>query len=418
MTGSMLDRPQVGAGARLVAVYGERNSARLDVPPPPRIGSRRGPGEAQKGVGAVRYLGTRLATLLVRLFAITAMTVGLSAAWAGAASADSLSLSLSSGSPALGTPITATVFTNAQPIDQYGDGPYLYEVIQPTSAGNCQPTYGEDEQVVGSQASSPGSNNTEVPTGSSTETFNVTEYAQATYEVCVWLETTWDDYSGSNVTSSQVTAASQATFSTVNTNTLSVAFSTTSPRPNVPFTVSLSGNATPTDDSGDGPDLYVVAQPTSAGGCQPTYGADAQVVGSRADSLDSGNAVSTGQFSNSYQFSGKAGSYEICAWLETTWGDSAGSGVTTSSVLASAGPVDFTVSAPAGSAAVCRVPRFHGATLATVKRRLIASHCRVGNIYRQRDRHVRRGRVIRLSHRVGATLTRGTRIGIYVSSGR
>lgn len=366
----------------------------------------------------MRYLGTRLATVLSRAVAITALMLGFSAVWAGSALADSMSLSLSSTSPSLGTPITATVVTNAQSIDQYGDGPYLYEVTQPTSAGSCQPTYGDDEQVVGSQATSPDSNDDEVPTGSSSQTFSVAEYSHATYEVCVWLETTGEDSGGSGVTTSDVLATSGATFSTVNTNTLSVAFSTASPRPNVPFTVSLSGSATPIDQYGDGPNIYVIAQPTSAGGCQSTYGNDEQVVGSRADSLDSGDGVSTGQFSSPYDFSAKAGRYEICAWLETAGDDYAGSGVTTSSVLASAGPVAFTIAAPAGSATVCRVPAYRGATLATVRRRLVASHCRVGSIFRERDRHVGRGRVIRLSHRKGASLTAGTRIGVYVSSRR
>jgi hypothetical protein len=366
---------------------------------------------------AVRYLGTRLATVLSRAVATTALILGFSAVWAGTALANSMSLSLSSASPGLGTPITATVGTSAEPIDSYGDGPYLYVVAQPTSAGGCQPTYGDDKQVVGSQASTLASSQ-EVSTGSSSQTYSIAEYSQAPYEVCAWLETTSNDGSDSDATTSDVTATSQATFQTVNTNTVAVAFSTTSPSPKVPFTVSLSGTATPIDSDGDGPYLYVVAQPTSAGGCQSTYGNDEQVVGSRADSLDSGDEVSTGQFSSPYNFSAKAGTYEICAWLETASEDSDGNGVTTSSVLAFAGPVAFTVAAPAGSAVVCRVPAYRGATLSTVRRRLVAAHCSVGSIFMERDRHVRRGRVIRLSHRTGASLSAGTRIGVYVSSAR
>lgn len=221
----------------------------------------------------------RLVRALSRAAGFTALVLCFSAVWAGTAVADSMSLSLSSTTPALGTPITVTFSTNAQPIDNDGDGPYIYVVAQPTTAGSCQPTYGDDEQVVGSQAHTLDSAD-QVPTGASSQTYSVAEYSQATYQVCAWLETAFDDYSNSGVTTSDVVASSHETFQTVNTNTLAVAFSTGSPRPNVPFTVSLSGNATPVDSGGDGPDLYVIAQPTSAGGCQSTYGNDEQVVGS------------------------------------------------------------------------------------------------------------------------------------------
>jgi hypothetical protein len=128
------------------------------------------------------------------------MTMGL---WASvgqaSALADSLSVSLSNANPPDGAPITATFNATATAIDSNSDGPYLYAVIQPSSAGACGATYGEDMQVAGSQATTITSdsfnNSTQLKTGQSTTDFSFTAYSAGAYTRCGWIETVPNDYS-------------------------------------------------------------------------------------------------------------------------------------------------------------------------------------------------------------------------------
>jgi hypothetical protein len=76
----------------------------------------------------------------------------------------------------------------------------------------------------------------------------------------------------------------------------------------------------------------------------------------------------------------------------------------------------------------CVIPAAHGKTVATVKRLLIANHCRVGRTYWRRHTGVRRGRVVALGRgrgkllvslwRPGTTLSNGTVVALAVSRGR
>ncbi len=358
-------------------------------------------------------LGDRLRRVMVG-----AIVVGVGACVLPAvASADSMSISLSSSTVATGTPVSVTIATTANPIDKNGDGPYLYAVVQPASAGSCQPTYGYDEQVVGSQATvlvSGGGD--EVSTGQATRSFNFDAFTSESYTVCAWLESTDNDYAGSSTTSQAVSANATAGLQLQDTDTLTGALSSSTPRPNVPFTVTLSGSATPIDQSGDGPYLYAVVQPAGAGSCQPTYGYDEQVVGSQATVLVSGGGheVSTGAFSSAFNFSAHAGSYRLCSWLESTDNDYAGSSTTSAAVLATATPITFSITAPP---LACIVPRYSGATLTTVERRILAAHCTVGHIRRVHRRGVRRNVVVSLSPGPGTRRASRAAVAITVSLG-
>jgi PASTA domain len=359
---------------------------------------------------------------LFRAMIVIALSIGVWACAAPAAAmADSVSVALSNTNPPTGTPVTVTFDTSASPIDSNGDGPYIYAVVQPTSAGSCQPTFGDDQQVVGSQASvlvQGGDSHSEVTTGQDSLSYSHTSYTVGAYTVCAWLETTDEDQSGSGDTSSVVTATATDGLTAVNTDTLSTSLSTSAPRPNVPFTATFTGNATAIDSNGDGPYLYAVVQPTRAGSCQPTFGDDQQVVGSQASVLVQGgngqSEVSTGHFTSEVSDNSPKGSYTVCAWLETSDTDESGSGETSSIVTATATPVAFTVISPQPA---CVVPKFAGSSLAAVERRIVRDHCAIGRVRRVRRRHVRRGRVISLSPGPGSRLSSGARVDITVSRG-
>ena len=236
---------------------------------------------------------------LLRAVLTAVATAGLLTAAAPAvAMADSLSISLSNASPANGIPITVTLTSSSvTPIDSNGDGPFLYAAVQPASAGGCQPTFGDDQQVVGSQASVLEQGD-RLNTGQDSQSSSFTAYTAGSYTVCGWVETKGDDWSGSGYTPSIVFATATGTLASADTDTLSASLSTNSPQPHVPFTVTFSGSATPIDSDGNGPYLYAVAQPAGAGGCQATFGDDQQVTGSQGTVLEQGDRVSTGQFSN------------------------------------------------------------------------------------------------------------------------
>jgi hypothetical protein len=278
-----------------------------------------------------------MAVLIVAFWAATGRAVAM---------ADSTGISLSNATPALGVPVTVTFSTDAT--ESSNDAPWLYAVVQPTAAGACQPTFGDDQQVVGSQATVlEGDYGARVSTGQGSTSANYTTYTAGNYTLCAWLEDTSNDQPNSGTTSADVTATATSSLTSVDTDTVSAAFSTTAPQPKVPFTVTFAGNATPINSNGGGPWLYAVAQPASAGGCQPTFGDDEQVVGSQAttvaDGGDSSNQVPTGQYSVPISVTEPRGSYEVCAWLETDSDDQSGSGETASAVMAATGPVALTV---------------------------------------------------------------------------
>ena len=293
----------------------------------------------------------------VRVLLFLVLTLGLWASVGHASTlADTLSVSLSNPSPPDGAPITVAFTANAAATDSYGDGPYLYAVVQPSSAGACGATYGADTQVVGSQATTISNtsfnNNTQLATGQSTTTFSFTAYSAGQYTICAWVETVGDDYSNAGYTPSVVTATTTATVTYADTDTLTIGASTQSPAPKVPFTVTFSGQADAIDSNGDGPYLYAVIQPSSAGGCGATYGGDVQVAGAQATTLsgeygNSSTEVVTGGYSTQMSVTEPRGTYVVCGWLESVSGDGSNSGYTPSVVLATTGPTTYTVGAVA-----------------------------------------------------------------------
>jgi hypothetical protein len=218
-----------------------------------------------------------------------------------------------------------------------------------------------------------------------------------------------------------VLATASSGLTAINTDTLASSLSTGAPQPNVPFTVTFSGQATTTDSGGDGPYLYAVVQPAGAGGCQPTYGDDQQVVGSQATVLTSGSEVSTGQFSKTYSDSSPKGLYTVCAWLEDRGWDDSGSGYTPADVTATASPVTFRVGAPPPPPPpppACVVPRFRaGESLSAAERAIRAGHCSVGPVGRRYNRQVRAGGVLALSPAPGGRYPNGSAVSVTLSRG-
>lgn len=284
---------------------------------------------------------------------LCAMVAGaMGAAWAVApiASADSVGLSLTASTVAVGVPTTLTVATDGASIDGYGDGPFLYVVVQPVGSGSCLPTYGQDQEVDGA-SSTVLADGQEVAVGRSSSSFSYTQYSAGQATVCAWLETDEYDYAGSGDTASVVTASANGTVSAINTDSLTAALSTATPVPGVPFTVTFGGTTDPTDQYGDGPYLYAVVQPAGSGSCLATYGQDQQVDGAASTVLTGGGGGSTaldaGAFSVGDTATEQAGAYVLCAWLETDEFDYSGSGDTSSVVVAATGPIAFSVAVPA-----------------------------------------------------------------------
>jgi hypothetical protein len=209
-----------------------------------------------------------------------------------------------------------------------------------------------------------------------------------------------------------IAAAAQA-------DTLAVAPSATRTATGIPITVSFDGSATPFDSSGDMPTLYALVRRANGMACQPTFGQDQQVAGSDDVTVlaQGGGAgpgdVSDGTFTAADTYTPAAGSYTICAWLESDNGDQAGSGDVASQVVTATATARFaTPSVP-----VCVVPKYRSATLRRVKSRLRAASCRIGRIVYRRDRSVSRGQVIHLSARSGSSHPDRTKITITVSKG-
>jgi hypothetical protein len=80
----------------------------------------------------------------------------------------------------------------------------------------------------------------------------------------------------------------------------------------------------------------------------------------------------------------------------------------------SCGPGDKVQS---GGSSKCRVPRFGGTNLSTIRRRLITGHCSVGRVTYSFNR-ARKGTVIAENQRVGRILPHGYRVGVTISRGR
>ena len=66
----------------------------------------------------------------------------------------------------------------------------------------------------------------------------------------------------------------------------------------------------------------------------------------------------------------------------------------------------------------CTIPTSQGATLAVVKKRLIAANCDIGAVHHVFDRHVRAGRVVKLSGAPGEQFGGQAKVGITVSEGK
>ena len=203
-------------------------------------------------------------------------------------------------------------------------------------------------------------------------------------------------------------------------DTLSVTLSTSSPATGVPFTITFSGTDTPYNEHGDTPSLYALVRRENGVPCQPTFGQDQQVASTDDASViyshENNRTVSDGTFTYPASFTPVKGSYIVCAWLETDSDDYNGKGDVASEVVTANATSSYAIVIPMPKPA-CVVPRYGGTTLRSIEARLRTNHCAIGFVRYARDRHVKKGHVIRLSAAPDHRYAYDTKIGITVSKG-
>jgi hypothetical protein len=205
-------------------------------------------------------------------------------------------------------------------------------------------------------------------------------------------------------------------------DTLSVSLSTSSPVTGVPFTITFGGTDTPFNSHGNTPELYALVRRENGVPCQPTFGQDQQVAGTDEASViyyDENNhsTVSDGTFTYPISFTPVKGSYIVCAWLETDSEDHKGKGDVASEVVTANATSSYASVSPPMPKPACVVPRYRGTTLKSTEARLRNNHCGIGLVRYARNRHVKKGHVIRLSAAPHRRYAYGTKINITVSKG-
>ena len=255
------------------------------------------------------------------------------------------------------------------PFNERGNTPVLYAVVRRANGVACQPTFGQDQQVAGTDNASVVYNQYTRPNpvsdGSFTYPVTFTPVA-GSYLVCAWLETDGSDEKGKgDVASEVVTASATTNYVSVNTDTLGVSLSTSSPATGVPFTMTFTGTDTPFNERGNTPVLYAVVRRANGVACQPTFGQDQQVAGTDNASVvynqyTRPNPVSDGSFTYPVTFTPVAGSYLVCAWLETDGSDEKGKGDVASEVVTASASASYLSQKPKPA---CVVPKYQGTTL-------------------------------------------------------
>jgi hypothetical protein len=341
---------------------------------------------------------------------------------ASAAQADSLTASVSVPTIATGEALTLTLSGDDQ-TNSDGSTPYLYVLVRSENGVGCQPTFGQDQEVAGTDNVTvfQGGYSDPLPDGSFSTPFSVVSSA-GSYLVCAWIENDRTDGSGSGDVASQVVTASATTaFTVVNTDTLAISAAT--PRAGRPLAVTFSGGDSPYDGTGDTPYLYALIRKTNGVKCQPTFGQDQEVAGTDNVTVLQGgysNALPDGSFSDPFSYTPSAGSYTVCAWVETDRTDGSGSGDVASQVVTASASATLSTATvvPKPKPSFCTVPGSGRATLAGMRRRLSAHHCSAGRVVRRYDARVKSGDVIKLSQRRGAHLSEKKKIEIFISRGR
>ena len=158
--------------------------------------------------------------------AIMLLMCALLTTGAQGATADTLGVSLSTSSPATGVPFTMTFTGTDTPFNERGNTPVLYAVVRRANGVACQTTFGQDQQVAGTDNASVVYNQYTRPNPVSDRSFTypVTFTPVAgSYLVCAWLETDGSDEKGKgDVASEVVTASATTNYVSVNTDTLGV----------------------------------------------------------------------------------------------------------------------------------------------------------------------------------------------------
>lgn len=194
--------------------------------------------------------------------------------------------------------------------------------------------------------------------------------------------------------------------------TINATVSPPSPLPGQEATITLTGVSEAPEE------VFASVKPAGATSCAPTFEAD-----SGQSVIDGDNVNGSYSVQNTYT-QDSAGTYELCAWLASS--------ASATPAIAGPQPVTFVVGTPLPPppppqthpqpprpTPSCVVPRFDSRmSLATVKRRIAGSHCRVGRIRYARSRSVRRGDVVRLTPEPHTRLGDGAFVGVLVSTGR
>jgi hypothetical protein len=356
---------------------------------------------------------------------IVAAVIVAFAAFAPAAFADDVAISLSTSSPEQGIPLTVTLSGTSGAIDSEGDGGYLYAVARPSGGVGCQASFGAD-QVAAGDASTVLVDGDEQDAGQA-----FSEQEEFTPDVggslvCAWIETDGDDgddvATPDEVTAGPISADFNAAGAKVGPLKVSVPAAI---RVNQAYDITY---ATQTDQDLS---LASIVIPAASGGCAGSYELETDDLENPDDIFDGstdiyGTATTTGMDKQT-----TAGTYTICTWIEGP--DDAqidATSATTVTVLAAGATVPAaatSTSSPGGgsigtgpsgsgaSDAACVVPTYAGLTLAQLKKRLVAAHCTVGRIRKVKSDKVKPGRVLRVTDSPGRRLKHDAPVGIVVA---
>ncbi len=369
----------------------------------------------------------------MRTFAITSV-IAASLAFAPAALADNVGISLSASSPEQGIPLTVTLAGSSAAIDTQGDGPYLFAVARPSGGVGCQSSFGADQAAAGDASTVLVDGDQQDPGQSFSEQSDFTPDVGGSL-VCAWLESDGDD--GDDI----------ATPSEVSAGPISSTFSASAPqvgplKVSVPATIKVNQAYTISYGTQTDQDLSLdsIVIPASSGGCAGSYELEVDDLDNPDDIFNGSAAIYGTATTPGIDKQSTAGAYVICTWIEGpddqqvdatlatpikvvgaagtssgASGSGSGSGPGSSSGSTSSSPGTRSGTPPLASPGPCVVPRGSGLTLTAAKARLTAAGCTVGAVHTVSTHRLRAGRVLRFSNPNGRRLKHGAPVGIFVA---
>ncbi len=245
----------------------------------------------------------------MRTLLITSV-LAASLAFAPAALADNVGISLSTSSPEQGIPVTVTASGSSGAIDSYGDGAYLYVVARPSGGVGCQASFGADQVAAGDASTVLIDGDEQDPGQTFSEQSDFTPDVGGSL-VCAWLETDGDD-GGDVATPNEVTAgpvASTFTAGAPQVGPLKVS---------VPATIKLDQAydityATQTDQDLS---LDSIVIPTGGSGCAGSYELELSDLTNPDDIFGGSTDIYASASTTGIDKESTAGSYTICSWIE------------------------------------------------------------------------------------------------------